>query len=215
MKFLKLSSYLIASLMLLSACGQEIPTEQDIAPVTEKQTEKTETASKKSDSKKKDDNEVSDGPLTEIGQWAKENDGTKVTLKKIAIVDKTLDMNPMKLTLHEVKVLERKGGNNDGNVIQITYTSENTSDKDIMFHPIKVITTNTKQQIDVFTENVSGNSGGGEFYGEVVKEGFIIVPYPEEDLTNLENLKLITGSVWNNDQPEEYFEEVTEEIFFN
>lgn len=204
----------MASILLLSACGQNGTTEKNDIAITENEKEKDVTESNTSTNDRGDGNEVKDGPLTKVGQWTKENDGTRVTLKKLEKLDKTIDMTPIKLTLKEIKVLERNGGTEDGNIIQISYTTENTSNEEIMFHPIKTITTNTKHQIDVLSENVSGSLGGGEFYGEVVKDGFIIVSYPEDNLTDLESLKLITGSVWNNDSPEILFEEVTEEIFF-
>lgn len=165
--------------------------------------------------KEKDDNKVKDGPLTEIGQWAKESDGTKVTLKKIATLEETLDLDPIKLTLHDVKLLERVGGEDDGNVIQVRYTVENTSDKEIMFDTIEIITTNTKKQIDVMLENMSGIAAGpGEYYGKVKEEGFIIVPYPGDSFDELTSIRLITGDVWDNNQPDKFHESVTREVVF-
>lgn len=170
--------------------------------------EDSETGSASSD-------EIKDGPLTEVGQWAKENDGTKVTLKKIEALEETLNLNPIKMTLHNVKLFERVGGENDGNVIQVDYTVENISEKEIMFHAINKITTNTKHQIDVMVENMSGTDAGpGEYYGKVKEKGFIVVPYPEDSIDDLSSIKLITGDVWDNNQPDKYHESVTKEIVF-
>lgn len=193
--------------MFLSAC-----TSSDVNKTSNDGSE-AKTVSKKEEDDREE--EVKNGPLTEIGQWAKESDGTKVTLKKIATLEETLDLDPIKLTLHDVKLLERIGGENDGNVIQVGYTVENISDKEIMFDAIEIITTNTKKQIDVILENMSGiASGQGEYYGEVKEEGFIIVPYPGDSFDELTSIRLITGDVWDNNQPDKFHESVTKEVVF-
>lgn len=172
-------------------------------------------SAKESPESEVDENEVKDGPLIEVNQWSEEDDGTIVTLKKVMLDERVLDLDPIEMTIHDVKLLERSGGNDDGNVIQVSFTVENTSDKEVMFNGINKITTDTKRQIDVSLLDVHGEASTGEYYGEVIQEGFITVPYPGESFDDLSSIKLITNDVWNNDKPEKYHDAITEDIEFD
>lgn len=199
-----ISLFTLLLVTVLSSCVNE---STNVSPDTDVET-------KASSKKKVDEDEVKDGPLTEIDQWVKVDDGTKVTLKGLAQLDKVLDLDPIQLTIRDVKLMERVGGDLDGNVIQVSYTVENFSEKEIMFHAINIITTNTKRQIDVMLENTSGSAGLGQYYGEVKEDGFIVVPYPEESFEGLTSIKLITGAVWDDNQPDKYHESITQEVEF-
>lgn len=197
---------------LLAGCGNN-----SVPPETSNENDKNDAIvneESKDVQEEKVEDVYSDGPLTEIGQWAKEDDGTKVTLKKMVKLNKALDLNPVEMTIQDVKLLERTGGEYDGNVIQVQYTVENLSETEIMFHGIKVITTNTKRQIDVMQEDTSASAESGEYYGAVKKDGFIVVPYPEESFEELTSVKLITGDVWDKNQPDRLHESITLEVAF-
>lgn len=158
-----------------------------------------------------DGNELTEGPLLKVGQWLHEGDGTKVTLTAIDSDERVLDLDPIIMTIQDVKLMEREGGSFDGNVIQIGYTIENTSNNDTMFGGIDVITTDAKQQIEVSVEDISGEFLSSEYHGNVKKEGYIIVPYNGE----IKSLKLITSDVWDNNEMTKINNSITEEISFD
>lgn len=63
-----------------------------------------ETKNSESDSKK-DENYVKDGTLTEVGQWTKKDAG-KIKLKKITVSNTLFDLDPIKMTITDIKLLE-------------------------------------------------------------------------------------------------------------
>ncbi|MEY9974169.1 hypothetical protein ABH966_004579 [Lysinibacillus sp. RC46] len=101
--------------------------------------------------------EPTNGPLTEVGQWKFLGNGyNKATLVNIKNVDKTYDMGAIKFTIESinfvqltnlpeftVKQIKEKHGkdlNDELNLIDISYKVENTTDKDIVFHPVDTVT---------------------------------------------------------------------------
>lgn len=159
--------------------------------------------------------EIEDGELTESGQWKEDDDGTIVTLKKMSDKEINLDLTPIEMIIHDVKLLEFNSDDEYiNNVIQIMFTIENKSDKEIMFNGIDVITTDTRKQMDVYEENIADEYVSGEFYGEVEKEGHISVVYPEESFDDLEEIELITSDVWDNNHADKIHEAITKEISF-
>lgn len=205
--------------MLLAACGNS----ETSTSKTQKSAAKTESSS--------EDSLKTDGPLEKIGQWSKEDNGTKVTLKKIAKVNKTLDLDPIKMKIDEVKVIERSNLQESGKnflkqkgikadkflTIQISYNTENTSDKNVMFNGIEAITTNTKKQIEVSSEDMIQNpdkNGVGSFYGKVAKEGYIVVPYLDSDADDLKYINIKLKDVFNDDEPIKYHDGTTVKVNF-
>lgn len=217
----KILFFMIISMLLLVACNGESSTNKEKNnDLVKSENIDTSEDDKKEDSNEdevNDENEVKEGPLTEIGQWTKDVDGTIVTLKNIVFLEKTLDLNPIKLELHEIKLLERAKGDELLNTIQVTYTTENLSDKNITFNGITVITTNTKHQIDVLLENLGyyPDAGIGEYYGNIKREGIIIVPYLEESFEELESISLITDDIWDSSEHDILYESTTEVVTFD
>lgn len=158
-----------------------------------------------------DDNELSEGPLLEVGQWLHEDDGTKVTLTAIDSDERILDLDPIIMTIQDVKLMDREGGEFEGSFIQVSYEIENTSNEQIMFNGIDVITTDAKQQIEVSSEDVSGDYIPNQYHGEIKQDGFILVPYKED----IKSIKLITSDVWDGEKPDKFHDSVTEEISFD
>lgn len=120
------------------------------------------------------------------------------------------------MKIHDVKVFEYSNlGEQDKELlsynnfekdkyhrIQITYTTENTSDKDVLFSGVDVITTNTKKQIEVYKTNLTTDTGVGSLYGKVENEGMVVVPLLVDDVSDLSSITLHLSDVYLNDEPE-------------
>lgn len=193
---------------VLTACGN---TNSSTDPAKKEETSKE--ASKDSTQK---ENKPTSGLLTEIGQWKKDKNGSTLTLKKINNKQKDIDLSPIKMKINDVKVFEYSElGEDDKELlsynkyekdkyhrIQVTYTTENTSDKNVMFNGIDVITTNTKKQIKVNESNLTTDTGVGSFYGKVENEGMIVVPLLVDDVSDLSSITLHLRDVYLDDKPE-------------
>ncbi|MCM2988965.1 hypothetical protein M3580_06920 [Bacillus safensis] len=193
---------------VLTACGN---TNSSTDPAKKEETSKE--ASKESTQK---ENKPTSGLLTEIGQWNKDKNGSTLTLKKINNKQKDIDLSPIKMKINDVKVFEYSElGEDDKELlsynkyekdkyhrIQVTYTTENTSDKNVMFNGIDVITTNTKKQIKVNESNLTTDTGVGSFYGKVENEGMIVVPLLVDDVSDLSSITLHLRDVYLDDKPE-------------
>ncbi|MCY1118954.1 MULTISPECIES: hypothetical protein [Bacillus] len=193
---------------VLTACGN---TNSSTEPAKKEETNKE--SSKESAQK---ENKPTSGLLTEIGQWNKDKNGSTLTLKKINNKQKEIDLSPIKMKIHDVKVFEYSNlGEEDKELlsdsqyekdkyhrIQITYTTENTSDKDVLFSGVDAITTNTKKQIEVNKSNLTTDTGVGSFYGKVENEGMVVVPLLVDDVSDLSSITLHLSEVFLNDRPE-------------
>ncbi|MCY8540077.1 hypothetical protein MOD22_00095 [Bacillus haynesii] len=209
---------LLAALMLLVACSNN-----------ETSSSRNEKSSQKSEAE--GDSLKTDGPLEKVGQWKTEKNGTKVTLKKVAKVNKTFNLNPIKMNIDEVKVIERsnlqasdkellkeKGiKSNKFLTIQFAYNIENKSDQEILFQGIKIITTNTKKQIDASHDDMIQNreeTGTGIFHGQVRKEGYIVVPCLNTNPDDLNYINIKIGDVLKNEDASILHEGINEKINF-
>ncbi len=193
---------------VLTACGN---TNSSTEPAKKEETSKE--ASKESAQK---ENKPTSGRLSKIGEWKKDKNGSTLTLKKINDKQKEIDLSPIKMKIQDVKVFEYSNlGEDDKELlsdnqyekdkyhrIQITYTTENTSDKDVLFSGVDVITTNTKKQIQVNTANLYTDKGVGSFYGKVENEGMVVVPLLVDDVSDLSSITLHLSDVYLNDEPE-------------
>ncbi|WMW46651.1 hypothetical protein RFN66_18805 [Bacillus paralicheniformis] len=209
---------LLAALMLLVACSNN-----------ETSSSRNEKSSQKSEAE--GDSLKTDGPLKKVGQWKTEKNGTKVTLKKIAKVNKTFNLDPITMNLDEIKIIERsnlqasdkellkeKGiKSNKFLTIQFTYNIENKSDQEILFQGIKIITTNTKKQIDASRDDMIQSreeTGTGIFHGQVRKEGYIVVPCLNTNPDDLNYINIKIGNVLKNEDASILHEGITEKINF-
>ncbi|ATP94658.1 hypothetical protein CSE15_12085 [Bacillus altitudinis] len=192
---------------VLTACGN---TNSSTDPAKKEETSKE--ASKESAQK---ENKPTSGRLSKIGEWKKDKNGSTLTLKKINNKQKEIDLSPIKMKIQDIKVFEYSNlGEDDKELlsdnqyekdkyhrIQITYTTENTSDKDVLFSGVKVITTNTKKH-EVNESNLYTDKGVGSFYGKVENEGMVVVPLLVDDVSDLSSITLHLGDVFLNDEPE-------------
>lgn len=222
MKKLLLSLSLL-SVLVLVACGSTTKEDakEETNPDTGNQIEEAanDATNNGNDKAEKIDNkEVKDGPLTEPGEWKKDGD-SKITLIKVADVNQVHEIGTIKLTIESVKLLNHSGLENDVkfkeyfstvhgkdigdelNTIQIIYSVENTTDDNIMFHAIKTVTTDTKAQLDGLMHNIATNTDNGTYMGQVVVEGLTTLPYFNGSLEDINAVNIITGDVWDNDNP--------------
>ncbi|WP_397537841.1 hypothetical protein [Rummeliibacillus pycnus] len=216
-KVLAQISIALFALGMLSACGSS---KDDTSAEKENGVKETQTKEgTKTNADKAESKEIKDGPLTKVGQWTKEDGGTKVTLAKIANPNKEINLDPIKLNIKTIKFLERtniqdsekeyikelynKDISNKLNVIQISYTVENTSDKDITFFAFNKLTTNTKQQIDGML-NLIMNTDPRQYVGKVVTDGTLVVPYFQDSFDDLSLLTILTDNVFDTNNGKNY-----------
>lgn len=218
--------YICSLALVLAACGSEDATkEAKEASETPKQenTQNTDTTDTQTDSTNEtqenevetDDMEVKDGPLLKAGQWTM-NGESKVTLIKIKEDNQPYTVGPMILTVKSVKLLQLTNvpvdiaesiktlhGQEviDGvlNTIQIDYSVENTTDKNIMFKAVDAITTDTKAQI-LASYNMAQSNDPGNYKGQVIVDGVTTLPYFNGKLEEINAIKVVTGDVWDDDE---------------
>ncbi|MCY7631313.1 hypothetical protein ACTHP2_00530 [Bacillus altitudinis] len=202
-------------MVLLTACGNTTSSNGS-ANANKEESSKKETSQETSKETSKKENKPTSGLLTEIGQWKKDENGSTLTLKKINNKETEIDLKPIKMKIKDVKVFEYTDLEaqdelllSDNNYkkdkyhrIQITYTTENTSDKNIFFTGVDVITTNTKKQIEVSNSNLTSETGVGSFYGKVENEGMVLVPLFVDDVSDLSSITLHLSEVYLDDELE-------------
>lgn len=206
--------YLIAVVLLIiliSGCSND----NDNAKATSTHPKTTSTKSKNNTTTSKtDSNYVSSGPLTKVGQWSKSDVGVKDTLMGISTPEKTIILGPLKITIHDIKLLKDENIPEDTvdeidnllnvnignsiNTIQIDYTIENTSNKNIGFNLIDTLTTNTKVQIDG-NDYIGTKSNDGRYIGKVKVDNSKIFLYQQDTFDNLNSISLLTTDVYDDD----------------
>lgn len=206
------------STLLLAACGDTEDKESTVVTATE-QNEVGQNEEPKKEIKKEESvgsNEVKNGPLIEAGQWTMDGDN-KVTLVKIKNVNQSYEIGPLVLNIESVKLLQHskpeqltvdliqnihnKDVSAGLNTIQVIYTIENTSDKNIMFTTINKVTTDTKAQIEGMY-NFASSADLGSYAGQVILEGLAIYPYFTGSLEEINTVNIITGDVFDSDSYE-------------
>lgn len=217
MKKLIFSAALVLSLGL-AACGDsESDKEVENTASTTQENQTTEVTKEETKEAVKEDvpGEVTNGPLTKAGEWTMDGDN-KVTLTKIKDVNEVYTLGPINLTIDSIKLLHHSKPTvdtvtyiqevhgkdiSDGlSTIQVIYSVENTTDDNIMFHAIKTLTTDTKTQIEGMYD-MAQTTDSGTYMGEVDVEGLTILPYFSGDLNDINSINILTGDVWDNDNP--------------
>ncbi|CAC96463.1 TPA: hypothetical protein RF372_000518 [Listeria monocytogenes] len=223
MKKILLGGIIVCFGVLMIGCGSTTDSE-----TTTKDNEDEQKYSKPES--KKDENYIKDGPLTKVNQW-KNDDGEKIKLLKIITPNTLFDLDPIQMRILDIKLLEHYDLNADVKKeyqeltgkeqenylsIQISLKTEDTDpNKEIMFHGIDTIITNTKQQIDVSNESWTSLDvmGVGTFKGNVEKTGYLVVPfYGKAD--ELKNLTIISSKVWDDKEPTLYHDSEKKEFNF-
>ncbi|MBC2038417.1 hypothetical protein [Listeria marthii] len=224
MKRFLLSGIIVCFSVLMIGCGSSTGSESTTIKDNEDEQKYSKAESKK------DENYIKDGPLTKANQW-KNNDGEKIKLLKIITPNTLFDLDPIQMTILDIKLLEHYDLSADAKKeyqeltgkeqenylsIQISLKTEDTEpNKEVMFHGIDTIITNTKQQIDVSKESWTSLDvmGVGTFKGNVEKTGYLVVPfYGKAD--ELKNLTIISSKVWDNKEPTLYHDSEKKEFNF-
>lgn len=194
----KILSLLLVALLALSvaACGQ------DNADSPKKEPSNTDATDKKEDSKNK--------PLTEVGQVTTDELGT-FELVKIINPEKEIDLSPVKLTIHNIKLIKGTKLSDDFirhvktsriepkeplALIQIEYTAENTTDDNIHFTAISNLVTSSKEQLDDSQDLIMEQEI--EFLGKVKSETHVLFPL-KSSVDEIDSLKVITDDVTDKD----------------
>lgn len=183
--------------MVLAACGEESTTSESTGPqetITEESTVVEETVSSEAT---EDVNEVSESEF-----------GTITNLGEIKNINETQQSGPFTVTVEEVQkgqlqpaadYVDMMGGE-DLAVISIKLSVENTNEETNMIYPDQgTIVTDTKQQVEA--DMFLSESVGGDFIGEVIKEGTIFFVF-DGNAEDVKSFQYIVGSGndpdWNN-----------------
>ncbi|MEG0267957.1 MAG: hypothetical protein RR439_00880 [Carnobacterium sp.] len=183
--------------LILAGCGDETATnsEQNVSKesVTEESTNE-EKVSVKEVKKEKDDSEVS---KSEFGTMTKLGDNIKI--------NETQESGPFIVTVLEAgkgqlqpssDYVEMLGGE-DLAVISIKVRVENTNtDTNTIYADQGTIVTDTKQQVEA--SMILSDDVGGDFIGEVIKEGTILFMF-EGNAKDVKNVKYVVGSGSDSD----------------
>ncbi|MBU8576042.1 hypothetical protein [Bacillus pumilus] len=201
MKKEKLLFLLIFCLVFIGACGNN-----DTA------------GTEKSDKDKQKDTmqeEYVEGPLTKVGQKKKGEDGQLYELKKIKVVDQTTDLDPLIVTIQDVKIFSITNISNDLlesyqegiklklkdpiNYIQISYSAENKGKIDLLWPQISHIILNTKEQVNAKENNIVESGEWDLFAGakKDITQGIIFESDPKDikEITFVLNDSIGNGAV--------------------
>lgn len=187
--------------LTLAACGEEEATNSK--EQTKADTEETKTEEVSADSK-----EVAEGDVieNEIGTF-------HITSKQKDLKD-VYENGPMNLTITGVQLGELEPSEEYGymfdekekvTTITVGMKAENTSSETVSFYPDQaVLTTNAGDQIDA--DLMLSGDVGGDFFGEVKKEGEVIfiLDTPAEEIE--------TGKLIINGSHNENFDDLGEEL---
>jgi len=213
---LKKIIYLIVVVLLsilISGCNNSNNNAKETSVHSTAKTTSTDSKSNKT-TPKKDNNYISSGPLTKVGQWSKSDVGVKDTLMGISTPEKRIILGPLKITIHDIKLLKDENIPEDTvdeidnllnvnignsiNTIQIDYTIENTSNKNVGFNLIDTLTTNTKIQING-NDYIGTQSDDGRYIGKVKVDNSKIFLYQQDTFDNLNSISLLTTDVYDDD----------------
>lgn len=196
---------ILSALLLVGCGGNKTKQPQD--------TEKTKEQTDLSDDKK-DDVTTKDSD-TPSGEWESSDMGdNRVVAKKD--INETYQTGAFKITVNGVQIMEIKPENemrsfidkDIATVITINLTAENTSNEFLNIYPDQSeITTNTKEQIK--PELLLSDDVGGEFKGQVIKEGNIIY-VSDSNPEDIKNIKMYIEGPTNSE-----FSTVGEDLTIN
>ncbi|EPD54254.1 hypothetical protein HMPREF1210_00240 [Paenisporosarcina sp. HGH0030] len=214
---------------VLVGCSEDQTTAKEVDP---SKAEQKEVSNKKEDVSEPVTDENGRVLLTEVGQKVKEEDGTSVELLKIKEINQSVDIAPVKVVVTNMKVIQLTDIHPDNtdyllqfmnaselpeklNYIQINYTAENTSDKNIGWNGISTIVTNTGEQLDAMGNDFIWEENGFDstFYGKTKHEGTIGV-FTTSNVDELKSLKFIISSSYDEDTYEDITSEQQAEFGF-
>lgn len=161
-----------------------------------------------------------DEPMTEPGQFKKVPDVGRMELLQIVKPDKEIDLSPVKLTVKGIRIgkiteiapdfkelIKNLGWKpaDAAYAIQVDYAVENTEEKNIFLGPgtFSHLVLSNGDQVDGSQKLITGKFDT-EFMGKVKKNDEWIMYLLEEEPKDIESVKLVTGTVYDNDSMKEY-----------
>ncbi len=199
----------------LVGCNGTKPKENDVPTKKEPSQAEQKTVSndeKKSSNEDLEQEEVS-GTLTKVGQIAKEDHYT-VELMKAKEVNEVIDIAPLKVVVQNLKILKVSDMTDEAKesfsmytdeiiedsftYIQVSYTAENTEEKNIDWFNLMNVVTDKGQQIDANVRDFVFNDAdfNSAFLGKVKKEFVDGLILKDSDISKV---KLIFGYTMNSD----------------
>ncbi|QRF83727.1 hypothetical protein JNE42_01020 [Bacillus altitudinis] len=194
----RLLSLIFICLIFLGACSN-------------KNTATTEESNKNKNRETKQ-GEYVNGPLTIVGQKNKGEDNEIYELKNIKVVDETTDLDPLSITIKDVKILSISNISDDllesyqqglklklknpVNYIQISFSAENKGKIDLLWPQISHIILNTKEQVNA-KENQLLESGEWELYSGAKKDITQGIPF-ESDPKEIKEITFVFDSSVGN-----------------
>lgn len=176
-----------------------------------KNTSTTEESNKNKERETKQ-GEYVDGPLTKVGQKNKGEDNEIYELKNIKVVDETTDLDPLSITIKDVKILSISNISDDllesyqqglkmklknpVNYIQISFSAENKGKIDLLWPQISHVILNTKEQVNA-KENQLLESGEWELYSGAKKDITQGIPF-ESDPKEIKEITFVFDSSVGN-----------------
>lgn len=194
MKKLLYLSVVTLSTLTLAACGNSV----DNSGKSNDADKSGKVVSKKK--AKKDNKEVTNGPLLKVGQWTTEKDTGKLTLMKIATPKLDVPNGPVTFKINDVKLFKEETKNNDQleyskeafsasslektfYYVQIDYTMNNTSNEEVQYNGINSIVTNDGTQLDL--DGQLQDQGLGDKIAPKAKKQTIVLAVVKPDTSEL------------------------------
>ena len=208
----KLSMLLLSLLLVLTACGTDKKTEDTKTEETKAETKTVETVKETEVETVKETDAETVGIIeeTEIGKrttLSSKKDITDMIYddENFNIKINAIQSGKIELTDEAKEMLSQS--KNDVSFVVLNMTLENKTDKTLAIYPDQsTIITNTKEQME--TNMLASDNLGGDYIGNVVKEGNIVFLLNSK-AEDLGKIKLIIGAPQNSN-----FENLGEDIIF-
>lgn len=178
---------MLASSMMLVACGSGDSAEEDTS--TEEGTEQVEEGKES------------------VGDVIEAEGGTREVISVANGINETIENGDFSITLREAQLsefdpkgeMEEVFGKDPVGMVtanfEVKYKGEDTG---TIYPDQSTLVTNTGHQVEA--ELFLSDSVGGEFYGEVTKEGEVFYIFDsKEDVKEIDNVRIIVGSGQNED----------------
>ncbi|GBG94612.1 hypothetical protein LFYK43_10710 [Ligilactobacillus salitolerans] len=216
MKKSVVSSIALLSLgLLLAGCGSSSADKSDNAGKSAKTTQAGKTSSSK-----KDDREITNGPLLKVGQWSNDEDMGKITLTKITAPENTVAKDgPVEFKIKDVKLFKAEpktkaqrsydndyfstnGVTNPFYYVQIQFNAKNTSANEVQVNGVKSLVTSTGQQISQ-GQYLNDESVGETLAANANSDYVVQALIKTEDQSKIDKFTINFDSVANTDTYED------------
>lgn len=205
---------LLFGALLLSGCSQTNTVdnvgktnEKDSSGIIEESTTQSST----------DPQEVTDGPLLQVGQWTHDgNDSTgKIELLSISNAQEDIALGEVDIYIHDIKILKYidytepelsgyYGADNykddEGNFygLQITFKVKNNSDQDYGYNGLEYAVLNNGQQINFTSDDIAYSMTSNSFFKNTESKELLRVAYLDpEKVDSITEVTIKTGPLFD------------------